>query len=200
MRAALSIALVLALPSLVLGACGSTVTTDDCRISVDCSVMPFPTSSSRAPSARAVLTGPTLPPDPAAGTRSLEACPAALRPVTVFPPAAIAQRYSGPIIVGFAEPIPADYALWAGDLSTAQAQEGLLTPLAPPYPPGWRPYPLDDTAAYYSAGPFTINAGDDVLLYAVTPGEDNCAPALAGGLGKSADVQQTLRLSNFRAT
>jgi hypothetical protein len=200
LRAALKIAFLLALPALTLGGCGGTATTDDCHISVDCSVMPFPSSRERTPSTRAVLRGPALPPDPAAGARALEACPAALRPATVFPPASIAQRYTGPIIVGFAGPIPADYALWAGDLSNASAQEALLTPVAPPYPPGWQPYPFDGPAAYYSAGPFTVHAGDDVLLYAVTPAEDNCAPALAGGLGRSAAAQQPVLPTGFRAT
>ena len=200
MRAALRIAFVLVLPALTLGGCGGTATTDDCHISVDCSVMPFPSSQTRSASARAVLTGPALPPDPTAGARASEACPAALRPATVFPPASFAQRYTGPIIVGFAAPIPVDYALWAGDLSNANAQEALLTPVSPPYPPGWHPYPFNETAAYYSAGPFTLNAGDDVVLYAVTPVEDNCAPALAGGLGRSASVQQELLPASFRAT
>jgi hypothetical protein len=200
LRAALRIAFVLVLPALTLGGCSGTATTDDCHISVDCSVMPFPSSGQRTPSARAVLSGPALPPDPAAGAHASEACPAALRPATVFPPASTAQRYTGPIIVGFDGPVPADYALWAGDLSNAKAQEALLTPVAPPYPPGWHPYPFDGTAAYYSAGPFTINAGDDVLLYAVTPVEDNCAPALAGGLGRSAGVQQAVLQASFRAS
>ena len=131
LRAALRIAFVLVLPALTLGGCGGTATTDDCHISVDCSVMPFPSSQTRSASARAVLTGPALPPDPAAGARASEACPAALRPATVFPPASFAQRYTGPIIVGFAAPIPVDYALWAGDLSNAFGQPStILNPAA----------------------------------------------------------------------
>jgi len=174
-----------ALSSPGLAGCGGSASTDDCHISVDCSVMPFPAQSAAQPLS-AVRSGPTFPPDPILGMATAAVCPESFRPVAVYPATPPARNYRGPLIVGFNAAIPAGYALWVGDLTTASAQELQLVAAALPFPATLRPYPYANPASYAVTSALALRAGDDVVAYVVAPRSDNCAPALAGRWGPNA--------------
>jgi hypothetical protein len=188
LRAPLVLLCAAALSSPVLAGCGGTAKTDDCRISVDCSVMPFPAQSATAQPLAAIRSGPTFPPDPADGAVATVGCPASFRPVEVYPALPVAHAYRGPIVVGFNAMVPAGYALWVGDLTTGSAQEQQLLPATLPFPATLRPYPYANPATYAVTGDVTLRAGDAIVAYIVAPAADNCAAALADS---SATVRST---------
>ena len=181
MRAAHVLAFAASLTAPLLAGCGGSASTDDCRISIDCSVMPFPGQSASQPLS-AVRSGPTFPPDPVVGMATAAVCPDSFRPVEVYPAMPPARDYRGPVVVGFNAAIPAGYALWVGDLTTGTSQEQQLA-AAPAFPATLRPYPYASPASYAATSALTLRAGDDVVAYVVAPRSANCAPALAGRWG-----------------
>ncbi|HEY4442303.1 MAG TPA: hypothetical protein VGN14_17720 [Candidatus Elarobacter sp.] len=179
MRAFRVLVCVAALTSPLLGGCAGAVRTDDCRISVDCSLMPFPAQSATSRPLAAIRTGPMLPADPAPGTVPAGVCPASLRPVALYPALPVSRAYRGPVVVGLSAALPEGWSLWIGDVTTGFAQQRTLAPAALPFPATLQPYPYADSAVYAVASDVTIGANDTVLAYVVAPDGARCAPAPA---------------------